>query len=79
MQSVADEDDLDKRRMLRVHSFLPFESPSEWPPTSVFFEMQRATDYCPELDLFIVAENEDYSIPPIPITTPQALRARRKR
>ena len=60
IRSVADEDDVEKRRLLRAFSFGPYYSPSDWPPASIFLEMQKAPDYRKDLDLFIVAPNGDY-------------------
>jgi ribosomal protein S18 acetylase RimI-like enzyme len=60
IRSVADVDDIEKRRLVRALSFGPYYGPSEWPPASVFSEMQRAPDYRKDLDLFIVAPNGEY-------------------
>ena len=59
--SVEDVDDVEKRRMVRAFSFGAYCGPSDWPPASVFTEMQQAPDYRRDLDLFIVAPNGDYA------------------
>ena len=60
IKSVYDEDDVEKRRLVRALSFGPNYCPSHWLPTSVLEEMQRAPDYRRDLDLFVVAPNGDY-------------------
>jgi len=60
VKSVLDEDDVEKRRIVRAMAFGPNYCPSAWPPASLFREMQRAPEYREDLDLFIVAPNGDY-------------------
>ena len=60
IRSVADEDDVEPRRLVRAMSFGPYYAPSEWPPTSVLVEMQQAPDYRREFDLFVVAPDGQY-------------------
>lgn len=61
LKSVAEEDDPDKRRSAKALAFGGHYAPSDWAPAAVYREMQRAPDYRPELDLFIVAPNGDYA------------------
>jgi GNAT superfamily N-acetyltransferase len=61
IRSVYDQDDVEKRRLVRALAFGPNYCPSHWPPASVFEEMQRAPDYRQDLDLFVVAPNGDYA------------------
>ena len=61
IKSVADEDDVDKRRIAKSVAFGGGYAPSDWGPASAYEEMQQAPDYHPELDLFIVAPNGDYA------------------
>jgi GNAT superfamily N-acetyltransferase len=61
LKSVAEEDNVDKRRMAKAIAFGGGYAPSDWPPTEAFVEMQRAPDYRKELDLFIVAPNGEYA------------------
>lgn len=60
IKSVADEDDVEKRRIVRALAFGGDYSPSEWPPAWVMREMQKAPDYRADLDLFVVAPSGDY-------------------
>jgi len=59
--SVAEEDNVDQRRMAKSIAFGAHYAPSSWPPAWTFREMQKAPDYRPELDLFIKAPNGDYA------------------
>ncbi|MCW5848639.1 MAG: GNAT family N-acetyltransferase [Anaerolineae bacterium] len=59
--SVADEDDVDKRRIAKALAFGSGYAPSDWPPASAFREMQQAPDYRPDLDLVIRAPSGDYA------------------
>ena len=61
IKSVAEEDDVDKRRIAKSIAFGGGYAPSDWDPAAAFREMQRAPDYRPELDLFVVAPNGDYA------------------
>ena len=62
IRSVADEDDVDKRRMAYSLAFGGANGcPSSWEPATSFEEMQRAPSYRKDLDLFIVAPNGDYA------------------
>ncbi len=61
IKSVADEDDVDKRRIAKSVAFGSHYAPSEWGPRLAYRWMQRAPDYRKDLDLFIVAPNGDYA------------------
>jgi ribosomal protein S18 acetylase RimI-like enzyme len=60
-RSVAEQDDVDKRRVAKALAFGQNYNPTDWPPASAFRQMQQAPDYRPELDLFIEAPNGDYA------------------
>jgi hypothetical protein len=47
--------------MAKAIAFGARYAPSDWMPAPLFSMMQRAPDYRPELDLFIVAPNGDYA------------------
>jgi ribosomal protein S18 acetylase RimI-like enzyme len=59
IKSVADEDDVDQRRMAHAIAFSGGYAPSDWPPASAYRTMQQAPDYAADLDLFIKAPNGD--------------------
>jgi predicted N-acetyltransferase YhbS len=61
IKSVAEEDDVDRRRKAKALAFGGHYNPVEWPPASAFEEMQRAPDYRKDLDLFIVAPDGEYA------------------
>ncbi len=61
IRSVAEEDDVDRRRKAKALAFGGHYTPSDWPPASAFREMQQAPDYREDLDLFIVAPDGDYA------------------
>lgn len=61
IRSVAEEDDVHRRRRAKAIAFGREYSPVDWPPASAFREMQRAPDYRKELDLFIVAPDGEYA------------------
>jgi ribosomal protein S18 acetylase RimI-like enzyme len=61
IKSVRDEDDVDKRRIAKAIAFGANYAPSYWAPASAYREMQRAPDYRPDLDLFIVAPDGEYA------------------
>ena len=61
IKSVADEDDVDKRRISKAIAFGGRYSPSLWGAASAFREIMRAPDYRKDLDLFIVAPNGEYA------------------
>ena len=61
IKSVADEDDVDKRRSAKAIAFGANYAPSDWAPAEVFRAVQQAPDYRPDLDLFVVAPNGDYA------------------
>lgn len=60
VRSVADEDEVGKRCLIRAMAFGPRYAPSQWPPAAVFTEMQRAPDYRRDLDLLVVAPDGQY-------------------
>lgn len=61
IRSVADEDDVEKRRVLRGLAFGDRRAPSQWPPASAFRTMQQAPDYRADLDLLAVAPSGEYA------------------
>ena len=60
IRSVADEDDVERRRAAKALAFGGHYCPLDWPPAAAFRELQRAPDYRAELDLFVVAPTGDY-------------------
>jgi len=60
LQTMADENDIDKRREVFGRGF-DHEDPKEWPSAFSYHELQRAPDYRKENDLVIVAPNGDYA------------------
>jgi predicted N-acetyltransferase YhbS len=60
LKTVAEEDDKEKRRRAKALAFGGHYNPIDWPPAAAFAEMQRAPDYRPELDLFLVAPDGEY-------------------
>ncbi len=61
LKSVAEEDDVDKRRMAKAMSFGEGLAPSDWAPAWTYRELQRAPDYRADLDWVVVAPNGDYA------------------
>ena len=61
IRSVAEEDDVDKRRRAKAIAFGGHYAPSDWAPAGVYREIQQAPDYCKYLDLFIVAPDGEYA------------------
>ncbi len=59
IRSVAEEDDVEQRRMAKAIAFGGHFAPSDWPPASAFTEMQQAPGYRADLDLFVAAPNGD--------------------
>jgi hypothetical protein len=59
IQSMADENDLERRRKIFGLSFR-HKDPKEWPSLFSYQELQRAPDYRKDLDLVVVAPNGDY-------------------
>lgn len=59
IQSMADENDLEKRRKIFGLSFR-HKDPKEWPSLFSYQELQRAPDYRKNLDLVVVAPKGDY-------------------
>lgn len=59
IQSMADENDIEKRRKAFGRGF-NHEDHLEWPSTFSYQELQKAPDYNPELDLYIVAPDDEY-------------------
>jgi len=60
IQSMVDENDIEKRRKAFGRGF-NHEDPIEWPSTFSYQELQKAPDYRPELDLYIVAPDGEYA------------------
>jgi ribosomal protein S18 acetylase RimI-like enzyme len=61
IRSVAEEDDIDKRRRAKGIAFGANYAPSDWVPAAAYREVQRAPDYRKDLDLFIVAPDGEYA------------------
>ena len=61
IRSVADEDDVDKRRSAYSIAFGGSYNPLHWAPASAFVALQQAPSYRKDLDLFVVAANGDYA------------------
>jgi len=59
IRSMADDNDLEKRRKIFGLSFR-HKDPSEWPTLFSYQELQRAPDYRKELDLVIVGPDGEY-------------------
>ena len=59
VRSMADDDDLDRRRELLGRAF-DHTDPAEWASRETYREMQRAPDYCPDLDLYVVGPQGEY-------------------
>ena len=60
IQSMADENDIDKRREIFGRGF-NHEDPKDWPSAYAYRELQRAPDYRREHDLVIVAPDGTYA------------------
>jgi len=58
--SMAEEDDVEKRREIFGRSF-DHEDPKDWPSAFAYQELQRAPDYHREHDLVIVAPDGSYA------------------
>ncbi|UCF69792.1 MAG: hypothetical protein JSW49_06190 [candidate division WOR-3 bacterium] len=58
-QSMADDNDLEKRRKIFGLSFR-HKDPNEWPTLFSYQELQRAPDYRKDLDLVIVGPDGEY-------------------
>ncbi|UCD05486.1 MAG: hypothetical protein JSV98_10325, partial [candidate division WOR-3 bacterium] len=59
IQSMADDNDLEKRRKILGLSFR-HKDPKEWPTLFSCQELQRAPDYRKDLDLVVVGPSGDY-------------------
>jgi hypothetical protein len=59
IQSMADDNDLKKRRKIFGLSFR-HKDPSEWPSLFAYQELQRAPDYRKDLDLYVVGPDGNY-------------------
>lgn len=60
LRSMAEERDVERRREIFGRSF-NHPDPSDWPTAFAYEELQRAPDYRPDLDLFIVAPDGRYA------------------
>jgi hypothetical protein len=58
-QSMADNNDFEKRRKVLGLSFYHRE-PNEWPSLFSYRELQKAPDYRKDLDIVVVAPNNDF-------------------
>jgi predicted N-acetyltransferase YhbS len=54
IRSMADENDVERRREIFGRAF-NHPDPAEWPSAFAYRELQRAPDYCPDRDLYVVA------------------------
>ncbi|MGC9400224.1 MAG: GNAT family N-acetyltransferase [Anaerolineae bacterium] len=59
LRSMADENDIEKRREAFGRGF-NHEEPLEWPTAFSYRELQKAPDYRPEQDLYVVGPRGDY-------------------
>jgi len=59
LQSMADNNDLEKRRKIFGLSFY-HKDPKEWPTVFSYQELQRAPDYREDLDLAVVAPDGEF-------------------
>ena len=59
LQSMADDNDLDRRRKAFGLGF-NHPDPRDWPSLLAYQELQRAPDYCRELDLYVVAPDGEF-------------------
>jgi ribosomal protein S18 acetylase RimI-like enzyme len=59
IQSMAEVNDLDKRRKAFGRGF-NHEDPIEWPNLFSYQELQKAPDYRPELDLYVMAPDGEF-------------------
>lgn len=59
LQSMVDENDIEKRREAFGRGF-NHEDPIEWPTAFSYRELQKAPDYRPERDLYIVGPEGNY-------------------
>jgi predicted N-acetyltransferase YhbS len=59
LQSMADDNDLDRRRKAFGLGFNHLD-PRDWPSLLSSQELQRAPDYRPELDLYVVAPDGEF-------------------
>ena len=59
LQSMADENDIERRREAFGRGF-NHEDPAEWPSAFSYRELQKAPDYRPEQDLYIVGPEGNY-------------------
>ncbi len=59
VRSMADERDIDQRREIFGRAFNHVD-PREWPSALSYEELERAPDYCPDLDLYVVAPDGTY-------------------
>lgn len=59
IQSMADENDLEKRRKAFGRGF-NHEDPIKWPSLYSYQELQRAPDYRPELDLYVKSPDGEF-------------------
>ena len=59
IRSMADESDIERRREVFGRAFNHVD-PAEWPSAFSYQELQRAPDYRPEQDLFIVSQDGRY-------------------
>lgn len=59
IRSMADRNDIERRRRCTGLSF-NHTDPREWPSAQVYQELQKAPDYRPDLDLYVVAPDGEF-------------------
>jgi GNAT superfamily N-acetyltransferase len=59
LRSMADDNDLERRRKAFGRGF-NHEDPDEWPSLFSYQELQRAPDYHPDRDLYVVAPDGEF-------------------
>jgi ribosomal protein S18 acetylase RimI-like enzyme len=59
-RTVAEEDDVDRRRRAKAIAFGGNYAPSDWAPAEAYAQVQHAPDYRADLDIFIVALDGEY-------------------
>ena len=59
LQSMADDNDLDRRPKAFGQGF-NHPDPKDWPSHLAYAELQKAPDYRPELDLYVVAPDGEF-------------------
>jgi ribosomal protein S18 acetylase RimI-like enzyme len=58
-RTVAEEDDVDKRRRAKAIAFGSNYAPSDWAPAEAYAQVQHAPDYRADLDLYIAGPDSE--------------------